>query len=48
MLFERGKGIITSNADLSLKDVVNFMELYRLKDRASMIKEFSWGESNWL
>ena len=48
VLFERGKGIITSNADLSLKDVVNFMELYRLKDRASMIKEFSWGESNWL
>ena len=24
------------------------MELYRLKDRASMIKEISWDEKEWL
>lgn len=34
--------------ELTLKDVVNYMELYRLKDRASLIKEVSWGEREWL
>lgn len=26
------------HVELSLKDVVNYLELYRLKERASMIK----------
>lgn len=41
VLFEKGQ-------QLTLKDVVNYMELYRLKDRASMIKEIGWDEQDWI
>jgi hypothetical protein len=34
--------------ELTLKDVVNYMELFRLKERASLIKEVSWSEQEWL
>jgi hypothetical protein len=28
--------------------VVNYLELFRLKERASLIKEVSWGERDWM
>ena len=36
--FWKGTTYCFSYLELTLKDVVNYMELYRLKDRASMIK----------
>lgn len=32
------------NADLSIKDIINYFELYKVKDRASMIKEVNFDE----
>lgn len=49
LFFLNGDNVLYSFiTELTLKDVVNYMELYRLKDRASMIKEVSWDDQDWL
>ena len=45
VIFERGQSTDPWYLGLTLKDVVNYMELYRFKDRASMIKEINWTET---
>lgn len=37
--YEKEQSTKNTNSDLSIKDIVNNFELFKVKDRASMIKE---------